>query len=346
MQKLLNKIQYHDFKPMIVCSSGKYQTLMTSLYPAWFDVSPTEVHHLTLPDSDKLVIMEYLPKGWKPGDRIIVLVHGLTGSYKSKYNIRMTKEWLKKGFAIIRINLRGCGPGAGLARHPYHSGRSEDTRAVIHWLYKRYPHSPVTQVGFSLGGNITLKMAAEDSGNPPGNLDSIMAISPPVDLHACSALLHKPENRIFEKHFVTKLIEDVMIRRQHFPDIPELDLDPEMPLLSFDNAYTAPYSGFIDGIDYYTQCSSGMLLDRITLPTFILYAKDDPFITIERFLHKIEDKPYVDCLMTEEGGHVAWFGSSLKGSSRLWMDGALVNWLDWFLANQKKQTPARHLQAV
>ncbi len=329
MYDLLEKLDHTNFKPILFCSSGKGQTLLTSLYPAGFDVAPTATHQITLPDQDKIVVMEYTPKQWQPGDRILVLVHGLTGSYKSKYNIRLTREWLKKGYAVYRINLRGCGPGAGLARHPYHSGRSEDTRAFIEWLYDKYPTSPVTQVGFSLGGNITLKMAAEDGEKPTGNLDSVIAVSPPVDLHACSALLHKSENRIFEKYFVGRLIEDVKSRREHFPDIPELGLTPEMSVLDFDNTFTAPYSGYADAIDYYTQCSSGMLLDRISIPTFILYAKDDPFITIERFLHKISNKPNIDCLMTEEGGHIAWFGSSLSKASRFWMDTTIVKWLDW-----------------
>ena len=330
MKSVLEKIQYHEFKPMLFCPSGKGQTLLTSIYPTYFDIRPTLMHTLTLPDQDKLVITEYKPKQWSAGGRIIVLVHGLTGSHHSKYNIRMTKRWLKAGHLIIRVNLRGCGPGAGLARHPYNSGRSEDTRFILQWLYRRYPSSPVTQVGFSLGGNITLKMAAEDGEKPTGNLDSIMAISPPVDLHACSALLHKPSNRIFEKYFVKKLIEDVYKRQKHFPDIPKLDLDPDMALLDFDNVYTAPFSGYVDAIDYYTQCSSGMLLDRIKIPTFVLYAKDDPFITIERFMHKMTADNF-DCLVTPEGGHVAWYGSMLRGSESQWMDGALANWLRWFI---------------
>lgn len=329
-QSVLKKIHYQTFKPMLLCSSGKCQTLLTSVYPTCFDVPPTLMHTLTLPDQDKLVIAEYKPKQWSAGGRIIVLVHGLTGSHHSKYMIRMTKRWLKAGHLIIRVNLRGCGPGAGLARHPYNSGRSEDTRFIIEWLYRRYPSSPVTQVGFSLGGNITLKMAAEDGANPTGNLDSIMAVSPPVDLHACSALLHKPSNRIFEKYFVKTLIEEVYARQKFFPDMPKLELDPLMSLQSFDNVFTAPFSGYQDAIDYYTQCSSGMLLDRIQLPTFVLYAKDDPFITIERFMHKMTGDNF-DCLVTPEGGHVAWYGSVLRGSYSQWMDGALANWLRWFI---------------
>ncbi len=330
MHNLLEKLEHTNFKPIMFCSSGKGQTILTSVYPAGFDIAPTFTHHITLEDQDKIVVMEYQPTDWKNGDRIVILVHGLTGSYKSKYNIRLTREWLKKGYAVYRINLRGCGPGSGLARHPYHSGRSEDTRALISWLYEKYPNSPVTQVGFSLGGNITLKMAAEDGEQPTGNLDSVIAVSPPVDLHACSALLHNAQNRIFEKYFVTRLIEDVNNRRRHFPDIPELGFTPNMSILDFDNTYTAPYSGYADAIDYYTQCSAGMLLDRITIPTFILYAKDDPFITIERFLHKISDKKHIDCLMTEEALDEEWFGSSLSKNSRFWMDTTIVKWLDWY----------------
>ncbi|HET9843576.1 MAG TPA: alpha/beta fold hydrolase [Gammaproteobacteria bacterium] len=331
---ILDKLHYPDFKSVPIFSSGKAQTLLTFFYPALFDIPPTEIHALTLPDDDKLVLMEYKPSTWRPGKRIIVLVHGLTGSFNSKYNVRLCRLWMKVGFMVIRLNLRGCGPGTGLARHPYNSGRSEDTRFVVRWLYERYPNSPVTQVGFSLGGNITLKMAAEDGKYPAGNLDSIIAVSPPVDLHACSALLHKPENRVFEKYFVQTLIKDYHTRRSHFPDLPELQLDPNMALLDFDNLYTAPYSGFKDAIDYYTQCSSGMILDKIKLPTFILYAKDDPFITIERFMYKMKTANF-DTLVTTTGGHLGWLGSFLLGTNRHWMDGVLVRWLAWFLSHQK-----------
>jgi uncharacterized protein len=332
---VLEKLSYPPFIPMLGCSTGKAQTLMTSIYPGFSDPKPFAVHQVVLPDQDKLVLMEYLPLNWKDGQRIVILVHGLTGDFQSKYNVRLTKAWLKEGFAVIRVNLRGCGPGAGLARFPYHSGRSEDTRAVIQWLHSRYPLSPVTQVGFSLGGNITLKMAAEDADKPSGNLDSIIAISPPVDLHACSALLHKPDNQIFEKYFVQALYQDACQRRSQFPDIPELNIHPNMSLLDFDNAYTAPFCGYKDAIDYYTRCSSGNLLHQIKIPTFILYAKDDPFITIERFIPKLKASN-IDCLMTEHGGHVAWFGSWFHHAPHLWMDGILVKWLKWYVESKNQ----------
>ncbi len=331
-EQILDKIGYQPFKPMPVFSSGRLQTMLTKIYPTYFDVKETSKHILTLPDQDKLVVFEYRPKSWRTGDRIIVLVHGLTGSHESKYMIRMTKIWNRQGYLVVRVNLRGCGPGQGLARHPYHSGRSEDTRFILSWLFSRYPSSPVTQCGFSLGGNITLKMAGEDGATPTANLDSIIAVSPPVDLHACSALLHKQENQIFERHFVEALIEDVATRKAHFPDIPDVDLCPHMSLLEFDNAYTAPFTGYKDAIDYYTQCSSGQFLDKITVPAFVLYAKDDPFITIERFLHKME-APNFDCLMTETGGHVAWYGNPLT-SPHQWMDGALERWMSWFVEHR------------
>lgn len=332
-ENILNKINYSPFHPISFFGSGKAQTLLTVFYPSYFDRKPTHIETLTLPDKDQLVLMEYRPKTWRPGNRVMLLVHGLTGDYRSKYNVRLCREWLTAGYLVVRMNLRGCGPGAGLARHPYHSGRSEDTRFVLNWLFNRYPSSPVTQVGFSLGGNLTLKMAAEDGDKPTGNLDSIIAVSPPVDLHACSALLHKPENRIFEKYFVKTLMKDIAVTQAHYPDMPKLDLDPSMPLFDFDNIYTAPFSGFRDAIDYYTQCSSGMILDRIKLPTLILYAKDDPFITIERFMYKMK-APNFDTLVTEAGGHLGWFGSSSKGGHHRWMDGALTHWLQWFVDNK------------
>lgn len=170
------------FCPLPGLNKGLRQTIASFYFPYNPFINNSNQHIISLADGDKIVLVENRPTHWVPSQRIILLVHGLTGSHRSKYFIRATKFFVEHGFMVMRMNLRGCGAGHGLAKHLYHSGRSEDTRHILEWLAKQFPHSPVTQIGFSLGANITLKMAGEDGPNKSGNLDSVVAVSPPLIL--------------------------------------------------------------------------------------------------------------------------------------------------------------------
>ena len=190
-----------SFRPLPPFFGGWAQTIGAVYWPQMPAMRATARHVVTLPDGDCLAVLENRPAGWRPGDRIVVLVHGLVGSSASKDLVRLCRKLVRLGHLVMRVNLRNCGPGFGLARRLYHSGRSDDTRTVLHWLAQRFPESPVTQIGFSLGGNITLKMAGEDGDAPTGRLDSLVAISAPIDLAACAARLEQPENRFFDRYF-------------------------------------------------------------------------------------------------------------------------------------------------
>ena len=189
------------FRPLPPFTAGWAQTIAAVYWPQLPAPQPTARHVVPLEDGDSLAVLENCPAGWRPGDRIVVLVHGLVGPAARKARC-VHPQLLRRGHCVMRVNLRNCGPGFGLARRLYHSGRSGDTRAVLCWLAKRFPESPVTQIGFSLGGNITLKMAGEDGDSPSGRLDSIVAVSAPVDLAACAARLERPENHFFDRYFV------------------------------------------------------------------------------------------------------------------------------------------------
>lgn len=158
---VLTKIGFDDFKPIPLLTSPFSQTVVAYYRPPYTDYLESHKHFVSLPDKDVLVLIENTPDSWRPHDRIVVLVHGLSGSHLSNYNIRLSQAFFNKGYKVIRINLRGCGPGLGLARFPHHAGHSDDTRFILYWIAKHYPHSKITQVGFSLGGNITLKMLGE-----------------------------------------------------------------------------------------------------------------------------------------------------------------------------------------
>lgn len=327
-QSILNKLGMVPFQPLPFISKGKTQTIAAFYFPYNPLIDNTQQHIISLPDNDKIVLVENRPKKWLPSQRVILLVHGLGGSHLSKYLIRLTRLLVQQGFLVIRMNLRGCGAGIGLARHLYHSGRSEDTRAVCNWLSQHFPHSPITQIGFSLGANITLKMAGEDANTQQNSLDSIIAVSPPLDLEASVKLIIKKQNQILDQHFVKGLLHDIYKMHQNFPDLLMPTFPDSLTLYDFDEIYTAPRSGFKNAKDYYTRCSSFQFVDKITLPTFILYAQDDPVVSRIKF-SKISYKENIDLLITKKGGHVGWLGYTGKCCWYRWMDKVVVKWVKW-----------------
>jgi uncharacterized protein len=322
------------FKPMPLLASGWGQTLAAVYWPQLPDFRTAALHTVSLPDGDELAIVENRPHNWRPGGRIVVLVHGLVGSSASKDLVRLGRKLVRLGYLAIRVNLRGCGPGFGLARKLYHSGRSEDTREVIRWLAARFPESPVTQIGISLGGNITLKMAGEDGAHRIGRLDSVVAVSAPIDLAACADRLAQPEYRFFDRYFVNLLLRHSARLHRRFPDLPpaasliELDKRPKrMTLRLFDDIYTAPRSGFRDAEDYYARSSSKQFIPQIACPALLLCAADDPIVDA-RCYRRLPASGHVQVVMTDHGGHVGFLARPAKSWREVrWMDNVILSWL-------------------
>ncbi len=229
----------------------------------------------------------------------------------------------------VRVNQRGCGSGVGQARWPYHSGRSDDVRMVLAWLAREEPPSPITLAGFSLGGNVVLKLAGEDGGRPTAGLDSLIAVSAPIDLDACATLIEQPRNRIYDAYFVRRLLGDARERQQFFPDLPPLDFPPRLKIRGFDDRYTAPRSGYRDAEDYYARCSSGPLVPRIVVPTLLLTSRDDPFIATEPF-EALPPQSNVELCLTERGGHLGFLGATERAGDGRWMDEMLLDWISRF----------------
>lgn len=329
---ILDKIGYSDFQPFPLLTSPISQTIIAHYRPPYSENIEAYQHFIDLPDGDVLVLVENTPSDWKAGDRIVLLVHGLTGSHLSNYNIRLCQSFLKAGYKVMRLNLRGCGPGQGLARFPHHAGSSHDTHFITHWIAKHYASSPITQIGFSLGGNITLKMLGENREHPlPKQLDSAIAVSPPIDILSSNLLLNKQKNKVFDKFFVKNLLKHIEICHKHFPDLPTFDLPKSLTLYMFNDLYIAPRAGFQNALDYYNRCSSGPLLKNIDIPTLILHANDDPFVSVDQYL-PCANNDNIDFVLTPTGGHLGWLGfHEEKGKVRIhqWMDELIHHWLAW-----------------
>jgi uncharacterized protein len=313
------------FRPLPFLKSGWAQTIGAVYWPQLPDLRPTVRHVVPLPDGDQLVIIENRPHHWRPGDRIVVLVHGLVGSSASKDLVRLCRKMVRLGFLVMRVNLRGCGLGFGLARRLYHSGRSDDTREVIRWIGTRFPESPVTQIGISLGGNITLKMAGEDGAAPTGRIDSIVSVSAPIDLAACASRLE--QHRFFDQYFVGLLLRHVARLHRQFPDLPRIRFPKRMTVRLFDDLCTAPWSGFRDAADYYARSSSEQFIPKICCPSLVLCAADDPIVEAQCY-RRLPPSDYVQLVVTPQGGHVGFLARPVESWCGIrWMDNVILNWV-------------------
>lgn len=281
---------------------------------------------LPLADGDVLALAVSTPPAWQETAPTVVLLHGLCGCHRSAYMQRLTRKLVHHGVRAIRMNMRGCGAGKGLARAPYHSGRSADALAVLEALQQQTPGSPITLVGFSLGGNIVLKLAGELAAAGPGLLRQVIAVCPPVDLVACSQRFGQPSNRWYNWYFTRLLCADVAYRQARFPELQAVTLPTRLTLYEFDELYTAPQCGFRDALDYYQQCSAAPLLPRITVPCRLLIAVDDPLIAAD-VLETLPLPANVQITRTRYGGHLGFLGRPGSAHGYRAMDSQLLAWI-------------------
>jgi uncharacterized protein len=312
------------FDPFPMMRGSHKQTIMGSILH-WQRNPRSKRHLVDLPDGDKIAIEMTTPKSWKEDELTVVMVHGLCGSHKSPYLVRMARKLYKRGIRCVRINLRGCGSGKGHAKHIYHSGRSEDIYAVLKYLKNATPQSEMILIGFSLGANIVLKLAGELGLIATTCLRKVIAIAPPTDLYTSVQMLHQPENQIFERYFLKLLLADVKYRERKFSDIPKVNLPGNLTLYEFDRIYVAPQCGFKNAFDYYDKCSSKWVIGEIEVPCKILFSEDDPIID-HSCLDGLQLPDNVQIFKTKHGGHLGFLGSPIRGDMH-WMDRLLLDWI-------------------
>jgi predicted alpha/beta-fold hydrolase len=312
------------FQPMPLIRSGHHQTIAGYYVRQWQRALPGTQHKVPLPDGDALHVYETIPDTWKAEDPIVLIIHGLGGSHTSGSVTRLGWECLRAGLAILRINLRGSGDSLADNRLPYHAGCSPDILQVLNWLTHRHPGSPFYLVGFSLGGNIALKLAGETPQEDCLPLRHIVAVSPPAHLERSASMLAEPRNALYEKRFVAELKTLAEQRaRQHGETPPTFP--KKLKLREFDDLYTAPRVGYRDVADYYARASSLPFLHQVEIPTHILSAEDDPMIDPATIREAIRS-PSVSIHLTPHGGHLGFLSTPRHGGW-CWMEKYIVRML-------------------
>ncbi|MFZ3343283.1 MAG: alpha/beta fold hydrolase [Terriglobales bacterium] len=241
----------------------------------------------------------------------IIVVHGLEGSSDSQYMLGIADKGLRAGMNVVLYNQRNCGGTDALAPVLYHSGLSNDIAAVAREIIARDGVSRLALVGFSMGGNLVLKLAGEWGEQPPPQFCAVAACCPALDLAASADELHIPSNRLYESYFLWALRRRMRQKARLFPGHFDLNrLKGLRSLREFDDKVTAYYCGFKGAVDYYDRASAAHVVEKISVPTLILYAANDPFILITpETRHKILANAHIKFVETKDGGHCAFIGA-------------------------------------
>lgn len=263
----------------------------------------------------------------------IIVVHGLEGSSESQYMQGVTKKALAAGMNVIRYNQRNCGGTDALAPVLYHSGLSNDVGAVAREIIARDGVSKLALVGFSMGGNIVLKLAGEWGLQAPPQLRAVAVCCPAIDLATSADALHKPSNRIYEAYFLWALRRRMLQKARLFPGHFDTSrLRGIRSLREFDDKITAYYCGFTGVDDYYDRASAAHVVERIAVPALVLHAANDPFVHITtETRRKFLANKNINFVETHDGGHCAFVGrrngSDGIGDDGYWAEREIVNFL-------------------
>lgn len=311
-----HNIEYLTFEPPLGLASPHVQTILGSFCPPG-PPPPSSPLVVPLDDTDALCCEVSTPPCWQPKDKTIVMLHGLGGSHNSCYMVRISRKFYNAGYKVVRINMRGCGSGDTLANRPYHGGISEDILNVLKMLKTEFPQSPIIPIGFSLGGNIILKLIGELGDSASALIDTTFAICPPIDLAQTAAILVRPSNRYYNQYYMKQLELQAhrWIQGRTFSNLYE-----------FDCLVTAPHWGFQGAFDYYQKCSSRFLLPHIKHQCHILFAADDPFIDYHWALGAPLPS-WVKIWISPFGGHMGFLSWSGREHYYYWLDNLLLKWI-------------------
>jgi predicted alpha/beta-fold hydrolase len=312
------------FRPYPLLRSGHAQTIFSAVW--WQKPLPYAAvrHETLLDDGDRIVLHDDRPAAWKPGEPAVLLVHGLSGTHLSPYVAHTAAKLNARGVRAFRMDLRGCGAGLDLAAAPLHAGRSGDTAAALATVATLCPDSLLVAVGYSLGGNIILKMAAEMGEAYPAYLRAVIAVAPPIDLARTCRNLAEGWNSIYDRSFVRAMMRHMAQRRERLPHARHIILArPPRGMYEFDDQIVAPLSGFAGAEEYYARSSAGPLLSSIRVPTLILAASDDPLVPVGMF-EECSPSSSVKLHITDRGGHVGYLAARSADPDRRWLDWRIV----------------------
>jgi predicted alpha/beta-fold hydrolase len=323
---MLPWVAVRDFVPLLPLRNAHLMTIAAALWPRRFPHLPASVTRLFEVEPGTKVRGECHWHENPPKHPTVVLLHGLEGSSESHYILGTAEVAWVAGFNVVRLNQRNCGGTEKLSATLYHSGLSCDIRAVLLELIEHDGLPDLFAAGFSMGGNLVLKMAGEFGDCAPEQLRGFVAVSPSFDLATCADAIAEPRNFIYEAHFVRRLKRRIRYKARLFPERFPIDgLRGIRTVRDFDDLVTARFCGFTGADDYYARSSARQLLAGIGRPTLILTAQDDPVVPYTSFeTLAIGENSHITFVAPQYGGHCA-FISQERGNERFWSEVRVVD---------------------
>jgi predicted alpha/beta-fold hydrolase len=317
----------NPFEPHQVFRNGHAQTIAAYIWPRRFRFDSERDQERLFEVAPGVKVLAHCR--WQTVARdhpTIVVWHGVEGSTSSNYMQAIAEKGSQAGFNVVRVNFRNCGGTEHLTSTIYHGGLSSDLDAVVKQLIEEDHLPRIFLAGFSLGGNLVLKLAGEYGDNAPKEILGVCAVSPSVDLSASADLIMKRSNWIYQQDFVRRLKKRIRTNHKLYPELYNISgLQGVHTLRAFDDRFTSVAHGFIDAADYYYRSSSMRVIDRIRIPALIIHGQDDPFIPFKPLLDPaVTNNPYILLLAPDGGGHVAFVGRRPNGEDRFWAENRVV----------------------
>lgn len=320
-----------EFKPAFGLKNRHFQTLYASLFRKLPQLK-IDIEKFELEDGDFLDCYWHNRPKANTNIPIVILFHGLAGSYKSPYIQGVMSALARDGYASVLMHFRGCSGEENRLPRSYHSGETGDALTWISQVQKNYPDSKLFGVGYSLGGNMLLKLLGESAKNSP--LTAGVSVSPPMQLDICADDINSGFSKFYQYILMKDLklsLEQKYIKHdmQTLINFNKKDIPKLKTFWDFDGAYTAPIHGFSSAQDYYTRSSSKQFLKDIHTPTLIIHSSNDPFMSQKIIPKEEEYSNMVSLEVSEYGGHVGFISGNLL-QPRYWSEERIVDFFNTF----------------
>ncbi|MGA7753347.1 MAG: alpha/beta fold hydrolase [Candidatus Sulfotelmatobacter sp.] len=311
-------------------AGGHVQTIASFLAPRRIHLPPAEERLVEVAPGINIRCWCYWQRENRRNALTVIAVHGLEGSSDSQYMLGIARNGLAAGMNVVLMNQRNCGGMDQAAPTLYNSSLSGDVAAVARTVVENDGVSRFALIGFSMGGNLVLKLAGEWGSDGPPQFRAVAAVCPAMDLAASADALHEPANRIYEYYFLMQLFRRLRTKARYFPDTFDVSrLRGVSSLRLFDDRVTAYYCGFTGAEDYYARAAAANVVDRIAVPALIIHAANDPFIRMQpETKQRIRANPHITYIETEDGGHCAFMGEpDGNGDDGRWAEREVVDFV-------------------
>ena len=318
-----------EYVPLPRWKGGHWMTLYAWAKPRHFPVLPRAVSRFfdVAPGTRVLAHCHWQQRPWE--HPTMIALHGLEGSSAAHYVRGLADKGFAAGLNVVRLNQRNCGETEHLSDSLYHSGLTGDALAVMRELTEVDGLTAFGIAGYSLGGNLALKLAGDFGAHPPKELRAVCAVSPTMDLAVCVGALEEKQNRLYQWNFVRNLKNRMRRKAAAWPGKWSLDaLGRIRSIREFDDAYTAPFHGFRDAADYYHRASAMRVIDKIGVPTLIITAADDPFVPPAPFKDPALTRNHnITLKLTPHGGHCGFVEEGSVGYDGYWAEREIVRFM-------------------